>query len=203
MESNIENIEVSATELIAVPSKESKSVFSSIQVFEDAQRIAKVLTQSSLVPKEYKGNIPNTMIALEMANRIGISPFMVMQNMDIIHGKPSWSSTFTIAILNSCGRFSPLRFVFEGEKGSPEYGCKAVAKDSEGMILEGTFISWKMVKAEGWLDKAGSKWKTMPEQMFRYRAASFFGRIYAPDLLKGMHSADENNDVYNQSETLN
>lgn len=165
------------------------SVFSNIKMFEDAQRMAKVLVQSSLVPAAYKNNIPNVMIALEMANRIGISPFMIMQNLDIIQGKPSWSSTFVIAILNSCGRFQPMRFEFSGE--GDDYGCRATTKDSDGKVLKGTKIDWKMVKAEGWLSKSGSKWKTMPDQMLQYRAASFFGRLYAPDLLKGMHSVDE------------
>ena len=169
--------------------KAEQSAFSSIESFENAQRMAKVLVQSSLVPTAYKNNIPNAMIALEMANRIGISPFMVMQNLDVIQGKPSWNSTFIIAILNSCGRFAPLRFEFSGE--GEKYGCKAITTDNDGKRLEGTKITWQMVKAEGWFSKSGSKWKTMPDQMFQYRAASFFGRIYAPDLLKGMHSADE------------
>lgn len=169
------------------------SVFSNMQMFENAQRMAKVLVQSSLVPQAYKGNIPNAMIALEMANRIGISPFMVMQNLDVIQGKPSWNSTFTIAILNSCGRFEPMRFEFSGE--GDNYGCRAVTKDRDGIVLKSTKIDWNMVKAEGWLNKSGSKWKTMPDQMFQYRAASFFGRLYAPDLLKGMPSSDEVFDV--------
>lgn len=185
------------TEEISLRPKQ-ESVFSNIQMFENAQRMAKVLVQSSLVPQAYKNNIPNAMIALEMANRIGISPFMVMQNLDIIQGKPSWSSTFTIAVLNSCGRFEPLRFEFSGE--GDDYGCRAVTRDMDGKELKGSKIDWKMVKAEGWLNKSGSKWKTMPEQMFQYRAASFFGRLYAPDLLKGMHSADEVIDLTQESQ---
>lgn len=167
------------------------SIFSSIESFEAGQRMAKGLCSSDLVPKEYKDNIPNTMIALELAHRIGISPFMVMQNLDIIHGKPSWRSTFIIAALNSCGRFKPLRFQFIGERGQENYGCYAITEDMDGNELKGTVVDWKMVKAEGWLTKAGSKWKTMPQQMFQYRAASFFGRLYAPDILNGMHSVDE------------
>lgn len=169
------------------------SIFSDISMFENAQRMAQVLVKSSIVPKAYQNNIPNAMVALEMAQRIGISPLMVMQNLDVIQGKPSWNSTFTIAILNSCGRFEPMRFEFSGE--GDDYGCEAITMDKEGNLLRGTKIDWKMVKAEGWLTKPGSKWKTMPDQMFQYRAASFFGRLYAPDLLKGMHASDEMVDI--------
>lgn len=173
----------------------STPVFADKQVFEHSQRVAKMMTTSSLVPKEYQNNIPNIMIALEMANRIGASPLMVMQNLNIIQGRPSWSSQFIISALNSCKRFSPLRFKMDGE--GDEYGCTAWAKDSTGEILEGPKVTWKMATAEGWTTKGGSKWKTMPELMFRYRAAAFFGRLYAPDVLMGMGTSDEAEDINN------
>jgi len=178
--------------------KVDNSMFSSISSFEDGQRIAKGLSSSDLVPQAYKNNIPNTMIALEMANRLKISPFEVMQNLDIIKGKPSWSSTFIIASINSCGRFKPLRFEFVGtDAKSDSYGCRAYTEDLEGNKLTGPLVTWAMVKSEGWLSKTGSKWQTMPELMFQYRAASFFGRLYAPDILKGMQTVDEVKDVLN------
>lgn len=170
-----------------------ESSFASSKSFEHAQRVAKMLTASSLVPTAYQNNIPNTMIALEMSNRVGASPLMVMQNLHVIQGRPSWSSPFIIAALNSCGRFSPLRFQKSG--AGDDYGFEAWANDiATGDRLEGPKVDWKMVKEEGWYAKPGSKWKTMPELMFRYRAAAFFGRLYAPDILMGMHTADEVND---------
>jgi len=142
------------------------------------------------------------MIAMEMANRLKISPFEVMQNLDIIKGKPSWSSTFIIASLNSCGRFKPLRFEFVGnDTKSDEYGCRAYTDDMDGNKIVGPTVTWLMVKAEGWLSKSGSKWQTMPELMFQYRAASFFGRLYAPDILKGMQTVDEVKDVVSTIDT--
>jgi hypothetical protein len=167
----------------------------SMKGFEHAQRVAKMLSSSSLIPKEYQGNIQNTMIALEMANRIGASPIMVMQNLYVIQGKPSWSSTFIIAALNACRRFSPIRFVMDGQ--GEEYGCHAWAYDlANNDKLEGPKITMKMAQAEGWINKAGSKWKTMPELMLRYRAAAFFGRLYAPDIMMGMQTAEEAQDVH-------
>lgn len=175
--------------------------FSSISNFEDAQRIAKMLATSDLVPKNYQGNIPNTMIALEMANRINVSPFQVMQNLDIIQGRPSWRSTFIIAALNSCGRFKPLKFEFVGaDSKSDDYGCRAYTDDLDGNRINGPLVTWLMVKSEGWLSKPGSKWKTMPELMFQYRAASFFGRLYAPDILNGMQSVEEIRDSVTTSD---
>lgn len=168
--------------------------FDNAASFDHAQRVAKMLSSSNLIPEQYRGNIQNTMIALEMANRIGASPLMVMQNLYIVQGKPSWSSSFIIASLNSCRRFSPLRFQTDGE--GDKYGCTAWAYDlSTKDKLEGPKVTWDMVKAEGWLNKNGSKWKTMPELMFRYRAAAFFGRLYAPDILMGMLTSEEMHDI--------
>jgi hypothetical protein len=197
METKIENnkqmvvAEKPTTEILQTAPDESSF---SMKGFEHAQRVAKMLASSSLIPKEYQGNIQNTMIALEMANRIGASPIMVMQNLYVIQGKPSWSSSFIIAALNACRRFSPLRFEMAGT--GEEYGCHAWAYDlATKDKLEGPKITMKMAGAEGWVSKPGSKWKTMPELMLRYRAAAFFGRLYAPDILMGMQTAEEVADV--------
>jgi hypothetical protein len=165
------------------------SVFSNAANFDLAQRMARALASSNLVPDNYRDNIPNAMIALEMANRIGASPLAVMQNMNVIHGRPSWSSAFIIAALNSCGRFAPIRFEVTGQ--GDDRSCLAWTTDDSGERLEGPPVSIRMAKDEGWFGKAGSKWKTMPDLMLRYRAAAFFGRLYAPDVLMGMHTQEE------------
>lgn len=182
------------TELATTP---KESAFS-IESFDHAQRIAKMMSSSSLVPQAYQGRIDNCLIALEMANRIGASPLMVMQNLHIIQGKPSWSSPFIIASLNTCGRFkSKLKFRKSGT--GDEYGYEAYATDGDGTELVGPKITWKMVKEEGWLAKTGSKWKTMPELMFQYRSAAFFGRLHAPDILMGMQTLEETIDVTHEA----
>lgn len=170
------------------------SIYNSLQSFQDGQRIANALSSSTLVPQDYRGNVANTLVALEMAQRTGSSPMTVMQNMHVIHGRPSWSSQFVIAALNSCGMFSPIRFRVAGE--GDQKGCIAWAYDkATGDELEGPEVTIKMAKDEGWYGKNGSKWKTMPDLMLRYRAAKFFGNLYAPHILMGMHSADEIEDI--------
>lgn len=180
-------------------SKESKDllpVFSKERNFALMQRMAQAISSSTLIPKEYQNNLPNCMIALEMAHRTGASPFMVMQNLDIIYGRPSWRSSFIISAVNSSGRFKPLRFEMTG-KGET-LSCYAFTTDKEGNELIGPTITMEMAKKEGWYDKNGSKWKTMPELMIRYRAAAFWGRLFAPEILMGMQTAEEVIDVDGQ-----
>ena len=171
-------------------------MFSGIQAFEDAQRIAKALASSTLIPTQFQGQqgFANCLVALEIANRMRISPFLAMQHLHVIHGRPSWSSSFIIAMVNGSGRFSPLRFEMSGEGES--LACYALATDlASEQELKGPTITMLMAKKEGWSTKSGSKWATMPDLMIRYRAAAFWGRLYASDLLLGIQSQEEVVDV--------
>lgn len=174
--------------------QQSVSVFSNTGAFEQAQRFAQALCKSDIVPAAYKNNLPNTLVALEMANRMGESPLMVMQNLDIIHGKPAFNGKFTISRINTCGRFTPLRFRYTGEGDNRT--CVAHAKDaSTGELLEGPPVSIAMAKKEGWYTRSGSKWPTMPDMMLMYRAGTFFQRMYAPELTMGMQTTEELYDI--------
>jgi len=184
------------TQSTAITTQSSGSVFSGIQAFEEAQRIAKALASSTLIPPAFQGQqgFANCLVALEIANRMRISPFLAMQHLHVIHGRPSWSSSFIIAMVNGCGRFSPLRFEMSGEGDS--LACYARATDlASEQELKGPTITMAMAKKEGWSTKAGSKWATMSELMISYRAAAFWGRLYASDLLLGLQTQEEVIDV--------
>lgn len=217
--------------------------FGSLQSFELMQRAAKMLAHSTLVPVAYRAQkeikeygkvvgweenpsaLPNCVVALNMAQRMGADPLMVMQNLYIVEGRPSWSSQFIIAAINSCGRYSPLRFDISelGEPKTINYTatewvkvqgqkdqkrevqksivirprtCVAWAIElASGDRLESPVVSMDMAVAEGWIQKNGSKWQTMPDVMLRYRAAAFFGKLYAPELLMGLQTAEEATDI--------
>lgn len=166
------------------------------KLFELAQRKAQIYAKSSLVPKEYQNNVGNVLIAENMAQRMGADTLMVMQNLYVVHGKPGWSAAFLIASFNSCGRFSAIKYRFRGEEHTPEWGCQAYCTElGTGEEIEGTWVTWQMATTEGWVNKAGSKWKSMPSQMFRYRAATFLIRATAPEIGMGLLTKDELEDM--------
>ena len=174
----------------------------SLQGFELAQRVAKALATSNLVPKEYQGNLSNCLIGLEMAQRIGASPLMVLQNLIVIHGRPTWSSQFLIATFNGCGKYSSIRYEFSGEEGKDDYGCRAISTElSTGEKLAGPLVTIGLAKKEGWYSRNGSKWQTMPEVMLRYRAAAWFVRTTAPELAMGLQTQEEAIDVMETRQT--
>lgn len=171
----------------------------SAKQFEIIQRKAKALTTSTIVPDTYRNNLGNCVIALEMAERMGVVPLMVMQNLYIVHGNPAWSSKFLIASINASKRFSPLRFEFKGEEGTPQYGCRCYAYEAQDKEhkepLYGDWITIDMANKEGWTKKQGSKWLSMPNQMLRYRAAAFWQRVYCPEISMGLLTAEEAEDI--------
>lgn len=166
------------------------SIFTDAKVFNEVGNIAKVLSQSNIIPKEYQGNIPNVLIALDMALRMRTNPMQVMQNLYVVNGRPAWSSQYIIAVINSSGKYEhELKFELTG-KGDT-LACFAWTTTHDDERLEGPTITMQMAKDEGWVERNGSKWKTMPEVMIRYRAASFFGRLYCSDMIMGIYAEEE------------
>lgn len=228
--------------MVAIQPSQAQAVvnFFDPSQFETMQRVCKMFASSELVPDMYKASeknpiekaISNCMIAIEIAQRIGASPLMVMQNMVPIYGKPSWSSKFLVATVNTCGRFNPLqyRFTEKGMLGMVDYtdyvwdnttrSKKPVAKQFDGkkimdiecvayttakgsdQILESSPVSLRLAIKEGWYTKNGSKWQTMAKQMLMYRAASFWTSAYAPELSMGMRTVEEQQDIYTDFEEI-
>lgn len=170
------------------------------EAFELELRRAKVLAASTLLPDAYRDNLPNCMIAMNMANRIGADVMQVAQNLYIVHGKPGWSGQFLIATFNQSGKYSAIRYEWQGKQGDKEWGCRAWAIEKETQHrIDGPWVTWAMVEAEKWNAKTGSKWLTMPTLMFHYRAAAFLIRTHAPEIAMGLQTVEEIGDVYDGS----
>ena len=169
----------------------SLGIFGTSDNFIMANQMAKALSSSTIVPKEYQGNVSNCLVAIEQANRLKVSPLMVMQNLYVIQGRPSWSSKFLIAAINGSGKFDmELQYEETKDKDGKPYSCLAWTTKN-GRRVEGMTVDMQMAKDEGWLTKNGSKWKTMPALMLRYRAASFFSSLNCPELTLGLYTKEE------------
>jgi len=181
-----------------LPALATSSLLLDVSRFEHAQRVSKMLSSSTMVPAHFRENVGNCVIALNYADRVGIDPFMAMQKMYIIHGKPAIETQLQIALFNKSGRFDSLKYKVSGE--GDEKSCIAYATIKEsGEVIEGPPVSIAMSKAEGWYGKSGSKWKTLPDLMLRYRAAAFFIRLYAPETTLGLQTTEE---VYESADII-
>lgn len=178
----------------------NKEISPMLQQYNDNWKIASQYAKSNLVPDNYKGKAENVIVALGLSQKMDIDLFTVMQNLNIVRGKASWSGSFCRTLIEKTGKFSNLDLVYIGEKGKDNFGCymQAVRK-SDGKIIKGSTVDMAMVKAEKW--NTNSKWNSMTELMLGYRATSFFARLYCPEALNGVYTSEEVEDISNQQPT--
>lgn len=164
-----------------------------IQEFSDNWRMATQLAKSTIIPQAFIGKPENVVIALGLAQQMGLSPFIVMQNLNIIKGKISWSGSFCKTLIEMTGRFKNLELNYFGEKGKDNYGCYLSAtRISDGKEIKGPEVTMLMAKEEGWT--TNKKWITLTDLMLGYRCQSFFARLYCPEALGGIYTSEEIND---------
>ena len=163
--------------------------------FNDLFKKAQYLAKSDIVPESYKNKPANCMIALDTANRLGVSPLFVMEQMTIVRGKRSWSGQACGSLINNYPKFKDVELIYVGKEGQDDWGAyvTAVRKDN-GKTVKGTTVTMKMAKAEGWT--SNPKWVSMPEQMLAYRAYAFFARVYCADALNGFMVEGEPEDAF-------
>ena len=175
----------------------TNSVWENKDAFNQILRAADMLSKTSIIPQSYQGKPQDCFVAIEMANRMGVSPMVVMQNMYVVKGKPSWAGQACTMLINSCGKFKDVKHIYTGEKGKPNRGCYVTAtRISDGSQVDGVEVTMQMAQAEGWT--SNSKWRNMPELMLAYRASAFFARVYCPEAMMGVQTAEE---VYDADST--
>lgn len=171
------------------------SVYSDVNLYSQYLKMAEGLSKTELVPNSYKNKPEACLIALDIARQIGCkNPLFVMQNLYVVQGKPSWSGQYCTAIVRA--NFTNVQIVWEKiENNIDENGCRVVAYDKNGNKCIGSKVTLAMAKKEGWYNKNGSKWQTMPEQMLQYRAFTFFARVHCPEKLLGLTDEYEEQDI--------
>ncbi len=157
--------------------------------FRQSYSLAKILCRSQLIPQQYQNRADDVCVAIDMAQRMGVSPLMVMQNLYVVKGKPSWSGQACMSFIKS--HYSNVLPNYVGTPNTDDRGCYISAQLSDGTKINGTTVTIKMAKDEGWYNKSSSKWQTMPEQMLAYRASAFFARVYCPETLMGIQVEGE------------
>lgn len=170
------------------------SVWTDKEQFNQMLRAAQMLSQTTIIPQSYQGKPQDCFIAVDMATRMNVSPMVVMQNMYVVKGKPSWAGQACTMLINSCGKFRDVKHIYTGDKGTDNRGCYVEAvRVSDGETVQGVEVTVSMAKAEGWT--SNPKWRNMPDLMLAYRASAFFARVYCPEALMGVQTYEEVEDI--------
>lgn len=170
----------------------SLSVQREVINYGQLMKMADMLSKSTIIPASYQRRPENCFVALDMASRTGLSPLVVMQNLYVIQGKPSWSGSAVSAVIKANPAYEEVELHYVGDEGKDSWGAFVTAKNKKtGKIIKGGTVTIAIAKKEGWYQKSGSKWQTMPEIMLAYRAYAWFGRVHCPELLMGMQTTEE------------
>ena len=170
----------------------STTSMNSFEYMDQAYKIACIMAKSDIVPAHYRGRPENAFIAVQTAYRMNLDPMMIMQNTFVVSGKLGMNSSFAISLANSSGLFEGgIRYRIEGSDNSLKVTAYTNLKKT-GEEISYT-IGMKEATAENWTKNP--KYRTLPELMLRYRAATLLIRTHAPEVLNGMHMVEEIEDV--------
>lgn len=167
--------------------------------FEHTWRVAKAFSMSQMVPPHFQGKPENCMVALMMAEQLEINHLLALQNLTVIQGRPGFNAQFAIALANRRGPFKgPITWSSKGQGDALEVTAKAVIRDSGEPVS--VTVSMEMARAEGWTKNP--KYRSIPEQMLRYRSATWLIRLYCPEVLLGFGTSEEIEDTGKQVERV-
>lgn len=193
------------------------SIFENPAEFGARVQIAQALSKTQFVPEAFRGKAEDCLVALDMAARLELNPLAVFSDIYIIDNRASFSSKFLIALVNRSGRFSRIQYA-EGVDGTAEvtfsgwgetrgqrktwkekvpnhYAQASFTELASGEVYTSPRVDLNFAEKNGWVQKNGSKWQSMPEIMCRYRAASILIKSVCPEIVMGLEWADDLQDA--------
>lgn len=170
------------------------SLYTDTGKFEHLWRVATAFSRSTMLPNGYSKSPENCLLAIDMAMQVGMHPLQFMQATNVINGKLGFSGQYVIALINNKQRFqSDINFEYSGDVKTQDFSCTAWAMDKSGVRKEFTISVREAMK----VGKASSNpnWSAIPRLMITYRAAAYFARVHCPEILLGMQTIEELQDM--------
>lgn len=156
------------------------------QSFDEAYRVAQVLAASGMTPKDI--NTPEkVMVAIMAGAEIGMAPFQAVQSFAIINGRPTLWGDGMMGVVRAQGVKVKEYF---SEDGTTAW-CEVTRPSGEQIVRS---FSEADAKAAGLWNKQGP-WTTYRKRMMQMRARAWALRDGCADMLRGIHMAEEAQDV--------
>jgi hypothetical protein len=153
----------------------------------EAMALAKMIAQSDLAPKDYKGKPGNVLIAMQFGAELGVAPMQSVQNIAVINGRPSLWGDLALALVQKNPEYEWHKEYYKGEGEGKFAVCEIKRKGHELSVK--TFSVADAKKAALW-NKAGP-WQQYPDRMLQMRARAFAIRDRFADALKGLSIGEE------------
>lgn len=159
--------------------------------YAELAQFAQTAARSSMVPKDYAGKPENVMIAVQMGAELGLRPMQALQNISVINGRPSVWGDALLGLVRANPLCQDVIEKFEGEGDTLTAIC--IVKRAGSTPVEGRF-SVADAKKAGLFSKPGP-WVQYPKRMLQMRARGFGLRDAFPDVLRGLITAEEAQDI--------
>jgi len=160
----------------------------------DTYKKAAFFSTTTIIPKDYQGNIGNCYVAIEIAKEMKVSPREIMNSMYMVHGRPGWYAEALIRFLKT---MTGMQIKYE--ENLENMRVRAYGGHGDSAIF-GDWVSLEMARQEGWTKNP--KYKSMPMYMLKKRAATFFIRTHFPEVIMGYPTADEIIDIEASESTV-
>lgn len=156
------------------------------QSLAEAMTFAKLLAESELVPKDYRGKPGNCLVAMQMGAEVGLAPMQAMQNIAVINGRPALWGDAILAVCQNSPAYEWHQELFD--EGTMTATCIMKRRGNpEPTVVH--FSQKDAEKAKLW-GKEGP-WNSYPKRMLKLRARAFCARDTFADALRGMQVAEE------------
>lgn len=156
--------------------------------FNHLWRVAQAFSRSGMVPAHFQAKPESCMVALMYAQQLGEHPMVMFQEVTVINGRPGTSARFAISRANKSGLLQgPITWKSKGQDQALEVTASAVMRETGEVIS--TTVTMKEAQADGWT--RNPKYKSIPEQMLRWRAATRLINLYMPEVLFGLGVREE------------
>lgn len=156
---------------------------------EEAMKIATMVSNSLLAPKDFRGKPEDTLVAMMLGNELGLNPMQAIQNIAVINGRPSIYGDALLALVQNHPTFESINESFDDVTMTAT--CKVKRRGCEAAIV--TFSQADASTAGLWA-KAGP-WTNYPKRMLQMRARGFALRDQFSDALSGLITREEAMDI--------
>lgn len=158
----------------------------------EAMELAKTLASSQLIPKAFQQRPGDVFVAMMWSHSLGIPIVQGLQGIAVINGKPSLYGDALLAVCMGSGQMADIEETVTGNADNLTATCKVTRRGKPTPVVS-TF-SMADARAAGLLGKPGP-WKQYTSRMLKMRARAFALRDAFPDVLSGIASAEEMQDV--------
>lgn len=157
------------------------------QNIDEALRLAEIMAKASIIPKDYQGNPGNILVGIQWGAELGLPPLQALQSIAVINGRPAMWGDAVIALVRGSGLMESMH----EDIGDTSATCTVKRRGEEA---ESRTFSLEDAKKAGLLGKPGP-WAAYTKRMLQMRARAWALRDVFPDVLRGVHVAEEAQDI--------